>query len=217
VPVRPSPTLIVVADGYPLAIAGIRQVLRDEREFVVGVCASTEAETRDALARHEPDVLVLDLQIPPRGALQLLAELSTTHPATRVVLLNDERDPGELLEAVRLGARGIVPKRMAAQLLVPCLRGVCRDGQWIERGSLTGLVASMVERESALGELRQRLTRRELEIVRLVGCGLRNKDITTRLDISEGTVKIHLHNIYEKLGTNDRVHLALRARGVGLA
>jgi DNA-binding NarL/FixJ family response regulator len=87
---------------------------------------------------------------------------------------------------------------------------------WFEQEMFGAVIERMRRRDAGQQELRRRLTPRELQVLQLVAAGLRNTDITDRLKIAEGTVKIHLHNIYEKLGTTDRVKLALRARDDGL-
>ncbi len=135
---------------------------------------------------------------------------------TRIVLLTAELDEDDVLKAVRLGVRGVVLKEMAPQMLVDCVRKVAAGEQWIERRSLTRALDRMLRREAGLREVTSVLTPREIEIVRLVAEGLRNQAIGERLRISEGTVKVHLHNIYEKLGIDGRVALTHYAREKGL-
>src|SRR5262245_5220667 len=118
---------------------------------------------------------------------------------------------------VRVQRSGLVAlKEMAPQMLVECVRKVAAGEQWIERRSLTRDLDRMLRREAGLREVSSVLTPREIEIVRLVAEGLRNQAIGERLHISEGTVKVHLHNIYEKLGIDGRVTLTHHAREKGL-
>ena len=163
-----------------------------------------------------PTVLVLDLRLPRNGGLAVLRALAQERIATRVVLLTASISESEMTEAIRLDVKGIVLKEMTARLIVQCIQHVGRGGTWFENESMGAVVERLIRRETGMRELGQRLTPRELQVLRFVAGGLRNKEITARLDITEGTVKIHMHNIYEKLGVRDRVQLALRARDEGL-
>ena len=208
---------IVIADDHPVVLAGLEQLLSLERDFaILGKCANGEEALR-AVREHQPDVLVLDLQMPGKNGLAVLRELQAeARLATRVVVLTASLGDNDVLEAVRLGARGIVLKEMAPDLLVQCIRTVHAGGRWLERGAVTQALDRLMARENAAREAAKLLTARELEIVRLVARGGRNKAIGRELGITEGTVKIHLHNIYEKLGVESRMELALCARDKGL-
>ena len=122
-----------------------------------------------------------------------------------------------MLEAVKLGARGIVLKESSPDVLIDCVRRVHRGEHWIERETVTRAFQRVLNRETAAREAGETLTPREMEIVRMVAQGLRNKAIAEQLCISEGTVKVHLHNVYEKLGVEGRLELVLCAQQKGLA
>jgi DNA-binding NarL/FixJ family response regulator len=211
-----DPIRLVLADNHPIVLEGMQHLFRSEPGLNVLEVCSNDEETLDAVARHEPAVLVLDLRLPPRGGLAILRALAQRGLFTRVVIAAASIRESEMTEAVRLGAKGVVLKEMAPKFFVQCIRQVHKGGIWIENRCFGQAVERIVRCKPTLLEGGRRLTPRELEVVRLVADGLRNRDIVTRLAISEGTVKIHLHNIYEKLGTNDRVQLALRARDEGL-
>jgi DNA-binding NarL/FixJ family response regulator len=134
----------------------------------------------------------------------------------RIVLLTAHLDEQKLLDAVRLNVAGVVLKEMAPRLLVECVRKVHAGEKWLETQSVARAMDRMVKRETELQRLTRLLTPREMEIVRLVAEGLRNKEIGDRLTITEGTVKIHLHNIYEKLGVTGRPQLILFATRGGI-
>ena len=119
-------------------------------------------------------------------------------------------------EAVRLGARGVVLKESSPETLLECVRRVYRGEQWIDRETMTRAFGHAMQREAAMREASRILTPREIEIVRMIAQGLRNRVIAERLSISEGTVKIHLHNVYEKLGIDGRLELMLYAQEKGL-
>ncbi len=118
----------------------------------------------------------------------------------------------QVLEAIKLGVRGLVLKRSAPETLVTCVRRVYQGKEWIDRDTLTRAFRTVLDREAASREAAETLTVREIEIVRMIGHGLRNRSIADRLSISEGTVKVHLHNIYEKLGVDGRLELVLFAQ-----
>jgi DNA-binding NarL/FixJ family response regulator len=134
-----------------------------------------------------------------------------------VVLLAASIDEQDLLEATRLGVRGMVLKELAPKMLLQCVRRVHEGGQWVEKEALSRALDGLLRREAVTRELAGVLTGRELDLVKLVGTGLRNRDIGQRLGITEGTVKIHLHKVYQKLRVGSRVELALLAKAKGLA
>ena len=207
---------LVLADAHPIVLLGMKHCLQSEADLEVIDCCTNDEQTIDAVVRNKPAGLVLDLCLPRSGGLAVLRALSRQGHSTGVALLTESIDESEMSEAVRLGVRGVVLKEMAPQLLVQCIRQVCQGGMWFELEIFGAVIERMRRREADLRELRQRLTRRELQVLQLVAVGLRNMEITARLKITEGTVKSHLHNIYEKLGTRDRLQLALRARESGL-
>ena len=110
----------------------------------------------------------------------------------------------------------MVLKEMAPRLLVQCVRKVHAGEQWLEKRSVSLALERLLKREAAARKIAGLLTPREIEILRMVADGLRNKEIADRLYISEGTIKVHLHSIYEKLKVNSRLQLARYARDKGL-
>ena len=207
---------IVLADDHVIVLDGLEQLFRLEPELEV-VARSTTAEAAvKAVQEHRPDVLVLDLVMPGHDGMWVLRELSELNLPTRTVLLTAHVEENRLVEAIRLGVWGIVLKEMAPRMLMECVRKVHAGEKWLEQQSVTRAIERMQKRESEIDRLTRLLTPRELEIVRLASEGLRNKEIGERLSITEGTVKIHLHNIYEKLGVTGRPQLILYATRQGL-
>ncbi|HET6469583.1 MAG TPA: response regulator transcription factor [Geminicoccaceae bacterium] len=203
---------LVVADDHPLVVDGLLRLFEQHPDLLV-LASCGDGETALALVRaHRPDVLLLDLQLPGLDGLGVLRRLRAEATAVKVVLLTGGLAEEQLLEAVRLGVRGVVLKEMASALVVACLRRVAAGGQWLERDIMARALDRLLAREAEEQRMRGILTQRERELVTLVATGARNKEIGRCLGITEGTVKIHLHRIFEKLGVTNRVELANYAR-----
>ena len=201
---------LILVDDHPIVLGGLQQLLQRQPDFsVIAACSDAEAAMA-AIKREAPDVLVLDLRMPGTNGLQFLRRLADAGISCRTVLLTAAIEDAEVTEAVRLGVAGLVMKDSTPDTLVDCVRRVNAGGQWLDHDTVNRAFKSTLERESA--ERDSALTPRELEIVRMVAEGLRNKAIAERLSISEGTVKVHLHNIYEKLGVDGRLELTLCAQ-----
>jgi two-component system nitrate/nitrite response regulator NarL len=207
---------VVLADDHVIVLDGLEQLFRLEPEFEVVARSTTAEAALKAVQEHRPDILVLDLVMPGHDGMWVLRELSELNLPTRTVLLTAHVEENRLVEAIRLGVWGIVLKEMAPRMLMECVRKVHAGEKWLEQQSVTRAMERMQKRESEIDRLTRLLTPRELEIVRLASEGLRNKEIGERLSITEGTVKIHLHNIYEKLGVTGRSQLILYATKHGL-
>jgi DNA-binding NarL/FixJ family response regulator len=210
------PITLVLADDHPIFLSGLEDIFRPEPDFqVLARCLEGQAALR-AVRQLKPDVLILDLRMPKMDGLGVLREMQKEKLSTRVVVLTAAPDEDEVLEAIRLGVQGVVLKEMAARLLVQCIRKVAAGEQWLEKRSVSLALERLLKREAATREIAGLLTSREIEIVRMVADGLRNREIADRLYINEGTVKAHLHNIYEKLKVNSRLQLTRYARDKGL-
>lgn len=207
---------LVLADDHPIVLDGLELLFRLEGDFeVVGRCRDG-LETLEAVRALAPDVLVLDVRLPGKDGIEVLRTLRDQGPQTRVVLLTAALGERELREAVGLGVGGVVLKEMAPQMLVEAVRAVHGGGRWLEAGSVGPALRQLAEREAGARKVAALLTPRELELVRMVAGGLRNRAIAERLFISEGTVKIHLHNVYRKLEVGGRLELAVYAQRHGL-
>ena len=207
---------LVLADDHPIVLDGLEQLFGTEPDLEVVARATSAQGALRALEEFRPDVLVLDLAMPGLDGLWVMEQAFEKKMPSRIVLLTAHIDEPKLIEAVRLNVAGVVLKEMAPRLLVECVRKVHAGEKWLEKHSVARAMDRMVRRESELQRLSRLLTPRELEIVRLAAEGLRNREISERLTITEGTVKIHLHNIYEKLGVTGRPQLILYATREGL-
>lgn len=210
------PIRLILADDHPLILDGLLGLLGREPDFTVVATSHTGVEALAAVATHRPDLLVLDLRMPELGGLDVLRTLGEEPNPPRVVLLTAAMDEDEVLEAINLGAQGVVLKEAASEVLVQCLRQVHAGSEWIDEDLARRARARASQRRVSLREVASALTPREIEVVRLLSRGLRNRDIAERTGITEGTVKVHLHNIYEKLGLGGRMALMLWAQAKGL-
>jgi len=210
------PISLVLADDHPIVLDGLEALFALEPDIRVAArCLSGDAAVR-AVREHRPDILLLDIRMPGLDGIGVLRELRRDAPPTRVILLAAHFDEEQILDALRLGVRGLVLKELAPPLLVQCVRRVHAGGQWLEEATSGRALDALLRREAGARETAGVLTPREVELVRLAASGLRNKEIAHRLGISQGTVKMHLHNVYKKLAIDSRVALAGYARSKGL-
>lgn len=212
---RAVPARLILANHQPLVLYGLERLLRLEPDYQVVARCSDGVQTLLAVRRHEPDILILEVHLPGRSGLAVLQELQRGGPPIKAVLIADTLEDEEILEAFRLGVRGMLLKALAPRLLVQCVRKVQAGEPWFERLASRRALELLLHRETnrpAAG----RLTLRETELVRMVARGLRTDEMSQRLGISAGTVKTHLHRAYRKLRVANRVALALYARSANL-
>lgn len=211
------PIRLVLADDHPIVLDGLEGLFRLEPDFAVVARAGNGAAALVAVQEHQPDVLILDLRMPELDGLGVLRELKRLEIPTHVVLLAADLEEDEVLEALRLGVRGIVLKDLAPQMLVECVRKVHGGEPWLQQQMSGRAIETLLRRDAASRDTKSGLTPRETEIVRMVASGLGTAEMAKGLSISEGTVKIHLHNVYKKLGVQNRVELVLYAQSKKLA
>jgi two-component system nitrate/nitrite response regulator NarL len=211
------PTLIrvAIADAHPVVREGLRRLLHAEQEFhVVGQAEDGTAAVKLVKTRR-PDILMLDAGIPGMSGMQVLRELAKAQTECRVILLNASIDRAQALEALRLGVRGLVTKNTTIALMIKCIRTVMTGQYWVGRESVSDLIGCLVPRrpggQAAPLAQQTELTHRELQIVAAVVAGYANKEIASRLSLSEHTVKHHLSSIFDKLGVTNRLEVALTA------
>jgi len=207
---------LVLTDPHPIFLLGLERLLGREPDLQVLACCGSAGEALQEVQRQSPDLLLLDLHLPDRNGLALIREMRHAHLPTRPVILTAGLDEEQALEALRLGVQGVVLKTMPPHLLPPCLRKVHAGGQWLEKQSLGRAVEKMLRREAGARRLSTILTPREIEIMSHVAAGLSNREIAEKVGLQEGTVKIHLHHVYRKLGIGSRVDLTLYAQKKGL-
>ncbi len=208
---------ILVADDHAIFREGLYKLLESEEELTIVGEASNGNDCVKLLAKLKPDILLLDLRMPDKDGLAVLEEVNFDSLPTRVIVLTAAEDDRDVVRAMRLGARGIVLKQSATDLLVKSIFKVYGGEIWLDN-HMTAEVMKAFSKSSESGPRREKplLSDREKEIVQLVAQGYRNKEIGEKLFISEQTVKNHLHNIFDKLGVSDRLELALYAIHKGL-
>jgi DNA-binding NarL/FixJ family response regulator len=209
-------TRLVLADDHPIVLHGLENLLRAEPAVRVVARCATGDEALVAVRRHRPDLLILDLHMPSKNGLEVLRQLRREQLGTKVVLMADKLEDDEVLEAYRLGVRGMLLKELALKMVVQCVRKVVAGEVWIEKRAVSRALEVLLRRENGGREAAALLTPREMQMVRLVALGLRTEEISSRLAISEGTIKTHLHRVYRKLKINNRVALTLYAQALKL-
>jgi DNA-binding NarL/FixJ family response regulator len=199
-------TRVAIADDHALFRGGLKSMLRLQPDVAVVAELARADELLSTLERTPCDVLLLDLQMERSAFVDI--EVLAERVAVIVVTATERRE--DAVAALRAGARGLVFKRFALETLMTAIRTVV-DGQvWLPPELQSEIAAQLREPPGAA------LTRREREIVRHVAIGLRNAEVAERLHVTEGTVKTHLNNIFQKLGLRDRVELALYAVRMGI-
>jgi two-component system, NarL family, nitrate/nitrite response regulator NarL len=206
----------VIADDHPIVLRGLQALLESEEDFQIVAQCKDGVDALAAVRTHRPDVLLLDIRMPVKDGLQVLRELGAEGHPVRVVLLTVELPDEEVLKAIQLGVRGMLLKEMMPQLLVQCVRKVHAGQMWLERVSAARTFETLLRREAGVRELSALLTPREMEFVRKAVQGLRNKALAEVFHVSEGTVKTHLHSIYEKLQVKSRAELIVYCREKGI-
>jgi two-component system nitrate/nitrite response regulator NarP len=200
-------TRILLADDHPMIRTAIDVLLRDTRYELAGTAANG-AEALAEVNRLEPDILLLDLEMPRTGGMEVIRRLRAGNSAVRIIILTAAIDDSSLMEARTLRVQGMVLKNSDPAYLLECLDRVRSGGSWVD----PELESRARELEEAFGgTARPALAPRERELIRYVRQGLRNREIAKELGVTEGTVKVYLHAIFEKLGVKNRTELAIRA------
>jgi two-component system, NarL family, nitrate/nitrite response regulator NarL len=213
-PTSPATTIrIVVADDHPVVRHGVKGMLMQEPGFeVVG-----EAEDGDVAITQtlelEPDILLLDLAMPRLPGLEAMRAIMTKAPRVKIILLTGTITTQQIIEALQIGARGILLKESVADDLSKSLRAVLSGDYWIGGERVANLLQALRELMAKAAAVPERktygLTPRELEVVTCIVEGCSNRDIAKQFTISEETVKRHLSNIFDKTGVSTRLELAL--------
>ena len=193
---------IFLADDHPMIQTAVEALLGKTGKRIVGR-ATSGAEALDLIPRANANVIILDVQMPGGSGIHVLRELRRRDDNSPVILLTAAIDDEALREGLALNVNGIILKSSDPSLLIECIDKVARGGDWID--------APIRDRLSQSGVAARMLSDRECEVIALVRDGLKNRDIAARLQITEGTVKVYLHRIFDKIGVRSRTELAIKA------
>jgi len=218
--VKPAVVTVLIADDDPIVRQAVRSVLDVSGGFRVAGEAEDGKMAAELVKETNPDILLLDLLMPNLPGLEALRAITTAGSEVRTVLLCSAISAKQILEALQLGARGVILKKRVAEL-VPALEAVMRGQYWIESQSVSNVVQIVQQLAAANPQTSQPqnrfgLTARETEIISFITQGCMNRDIASSLSITEETVKRHLTNIFNKVGMSNRLELALFAIEHGL-
>jgi DNA-binding NarL/FixJ family response regulator len=214
------PIKVVIADDHTLFRDGVKKILSLEKDILIVGEAARGDEVIKAVERGKPDVLLLDLRMPKGDVVQTLLDVKERNPETKVMILTAFADDETVLNAAKGGARGYLLKGADFATLLQAIKKVHNGELWIDKE----IPAADAFEEIALGQIEhvmapqhdeavESLTRREMEILRLVAEGMTNEEIGKKIFISEKTVKTHLTNIFDKLKVNNRFKAALMIMG----
>jgi DNA-binding NarL/FixJ family response regulator len=198
---------ILSVDDHPVFREGLSTIIGTQPDMLLVAEAANAAEAIAEFRRHLPDVTLMDLRLPGANGTDTLVAIRGEFPQARVVMLTTSDSDGEIQRALRAGAAGYVLKSMPKNELLAVIRSV-HSGRRHIPPEVAARLAEHLGKED--------LTAREMEVLRLIGDGYRNKQIAERLSIAEGTVNFHIKNLVDKLGANDRAHAVAIALQRGL-
>jgi len=216
-----TPIKVVIADDHALFRDGLRKILSMEKDILVVGEAANGDEVAKVIERTHPDILLLDLKMPKGDVVQNLLDVGARSPSTKVMILTAFSDEENVLNAAKGGAKGYVPKGVPSATLLQAIKVVHNGSSWIDKEiSIWETFEEIVQAQSSsrdavprMDESIKALTKREMEILKLVAEGLTNEEIGKKIFISEKTVKTHLTNIFDKLKVNNRFKAALMLMG----
>ena len=198
-------TRVLLVDDHPMIAAALEMLLRETNYELLGRARSASEATKQ-IAKLKPNLLLLDVNLPDGSGIDVLRRLSRGRSRPRVILLTAGMDEAQLLAAAELEPEGMVLKTSDPGLLTECMDAVVGGRRWVDPE-----IAERTRQAQERAASAPPLTRRERELVELVRQGLRNRDIAAELGVTEGTVKVYLHAIFDKFHVENRTELALRA------
>ncbi|GLY48754.1 response regulator transcription factor [Lentzea sp. NBRC 102530] len=209
---------VVLADDEPVVRFGVKAVLATARDVEVVAEAENGSQAVDLVARHRPDVAVLDIRMPVFDGLDAAKVIRECHPDTKTLVLTTFADDAYIARALGEGAAGFVLKTGDPQEIISGVRAVASGGAFLSP-LVAKRVVDQLSRTRPRPQAQQRievLTAREREVLGLVGAGLSNAEIAARLHVVEGTVKVYVSTIFRQLGVRNRVQAAIIAHESGI-
>ena len=208
---------VVLVDDQTLIRQGVRSLLELAGDVDIVGEAGDGDEAVVVIRRHRPDVVLLDLRMPRKGGVDVLRELHADGVVPPTIILTTFDDDEALLDAVRAGARGYLLKDVSLEQLTDAIRVVAQGGSMIRPAVTERVLRGLehVRRDFEALSAPDPLTRREVEVLRLMAGGYSNREIAGALGTAEGTVKNHASSILSKLGVRDRTRAVLKALELG--
>lgn len=208
-----NPISVVITGDHLLFREGLRLLLGQQHDIQIVGEAADSLQAISMAEALQPDILLLDAQLPGLGSLEALSQIRKKSPGTDVLILSGSPEDGLISDVLQLGAKGYLSKFLGSKDVLRALRAVHAGEIWAERKVLAEMLEKLrkktQEMDPSLPEMQVTLTDRQREIVRWVIQGMTNKEIATRLGISDKTVKTHLSNIFSKLKISRRLQLVL--------
>lgn len=221
------PIKILIADGQPIVIQGLRSILGENGAVEVIGEATDGLEAINKAVHLDPDIVLMDLKLPRVDGLSVIRSLQTRAPRSKVLLFASSESRDEFVEAMKLGCSGVLLKEGPLHLIEKSLSRVFAGEIWLDANTTAAVIRQFSSPGNPAGEMppntsspalgsktsreRTQLSQREREIIVLIAQGYKNKEIAEKMFITEQTVKNHLHNVFDKLGVSDRLELALYA------
>ena len=205
---------IVIADDHPIFRHGLKTLLEAEPDLRVIAEAGDGAEAVQFATQHKPDILLLDLAMPRVPGMEALRDLSTADLPVHTILVTVAIEKRQIVEALQLGARGVVLKDSATEFVLKSIRAVTSGFYWVGTEQVSNLFQCLQDLMPKPGAAKPRsfgLTPREMEVISAIVAGCTNREIALRFSLSEQTVKHHLTSIFDKLGVSTRLELAMFA------
>ena len=201
---------VMLADDHVLIREGIKQLLEFDGSMKVIAEASDGIECLEKLKNVKPDILLLDINMPNMNGIDVLKELKEKNDPLKVLILTVHSEVEYLVKAVDIGANGYILKDSGSAELKQAINAVIDEGSYIQPNLIPALNSRLINRDMDREKLAS-LTKREVEILTQVACGMFNKEIAVNLNISEITVKNHISNIFKKIDASDRTQAAVFA------
>ena len=208
---------ILLCDDQAVIRDGLEMLLNLEKDFQVIGVAQDGAEAVDLAAQKQPDLILMDLKMPIMSGIEATREIRTKFPNIKILVLTTYDDDEWVFDAIRAGASGYLLKDTPRQKIVEAIRGTMDGKSFVDpaiAGKFLNQVASKQTQPTSI--LTDKLTERELDVLRLIAKGINNSEIANQLHLSEGTVRNHVSAILEKLGVSDRTQAAVIAIQHGL-
>ncbi len=208
---------VLICDDQALIRDGLEMLLKLDKDIDVVGLAQDGAEAVEKVAQHQPDLVLMDLKMPGMNGIEATRQIRTRWPAVKVLVLTTYDDDEWIFDAIRAGAAGYLLKDTPREAVIQAVRGTVEGKSFVDpavAGKLLGQVAGQQTQPPTL--ITDKLTEREVDVLRLLARGLSNADIAARLYLSEGTVRNHVSGILAKLDVSDRTQAAVIAIQHGL-